>query len=210
MSYQKENRKIKVVIATVHGIESYGKNMLAFSDYCRLEDTIAAAANNTGLETHYANIVYGRVSAWINRFPILRDLVADNVALELKVLKYRFPNALIVLVAHSNGTWATKGAIVRYYREFNLDLLILLGCVMKRGFRWSLYPSITVINYVGKRDWIVFLAKPFYAMGWAGVYGFKHEAKNLRQIETDWGHTGFVNHFSKIRGEIEFYLKERA
>lgn len=191
---------IKVVIVTMHGIKSKGKNMKALSDYLKTK------CENPNI-THFEILNYGKLLATINFIPIVRRLTAEYLFKSLRVLTFRFPYAKIILISHSNATWATGRTVEKHYREFHLDKVILLGCVMRRAFDWSKHSSIKVINFIGRRDGVVFWAR-LYGMGRSGKYGFKKEGDNLRQIETNWNHSGFVDNFSVIKGEIDYFLRE--
>lgn len=202
MLKDKANPNIKVVIVTVHGIESKNENLEDLNNYLKGQGFDPET-------THFTKIVYGKVHTWIGRAPILRYITAELVSSRLSTLSYKYPNAKIILIAHSFGTWSTARAIERHYTKFNLDFLILLGCVIKRKFDWSKYSAIEVLNFVGKKDYVVFFAR-LYSVGRAGKYRFTKECDNLRQIETNWGHTDFIKHFSVIKGEINVFLSDKG
>ena len=134
-------------------------------------------------------------------------MTAKYIAARLDTIDSDYPDHEIIVIAHSNGTRATKIAIVRShslrnkYPRFRIDKLILLGCVIKRNFDWNYYPFIRVINFVSTNDKIVFFARIF-GMGRAGRYGFKIKAPNLKQIEVEWGHSGYLEHYTTIKREV--------
>jgi hypothetical protein len=193
MHYTKEQYKefdeVKVVIISVHGILSDNKNM---------HDTMEAIKDRfqlRGNAIHYKEINYGYTRALVNMLTWSRNVVRDNVSARIANASNKYRNAKIIVLGHSNGTWAIGRGIEKWYptTSMRIDLLILVGCVLKRKFRWNRFSKIQVLNIVGTKDWVSLISKWTYRMGQAGVKGFKHRTRNLRQVEYKMGHTGFVD-----------------
>lgn len=187
---------IKTVIITIHGQESIGKNMLDLSEHLSTEDFMDDCV--------FINIRYTRLITIINTLPWVRTMTAKYIASRLNTItKYQYPNAKIIVIAHSNGTRATRIAMDmrlmprKKWPTFHIDDLILLGCPIKRNYKWSKHPFVNVYNFVSSNDNVVWAAR-FYGMGSAGRYGFKYLVKNLRQYYVKWGHSGFMKHYSVI------------
>jgi hypothetical protein len=195
----KTNLDVKNVIVTVHGIKSKGKNLEKLSLYMSKDKFF--------VDSHFSNINYGKLLAVVNYIPIVRSLTMELVASRLATITYKYPNAKIVVICHSNGTWAISKALEKYYPKFKIDQLILLGCVIKRKFDWKKYININVFNFIGVKDKVLLLAKPFYGMGWSGRYGFKTHSKNLKQFRFNWGHTGFVREMDTIKSVVKSFLR---
>jgi len=198
---------MKAIFVTIHGQESNGKNMKALSD--KLE-----AAYFT-YDCAFVNIRYTKLLTIVNTLPWVRTMTAKYIASRLETIKYKFPEAAIIVAAHSNGTRATSIAMKKRnkarkskskYPDFRIDHLLLLGCPIKRSFDWSRFPSTGVINFISVDDKVVFMAR-LYGMGSAGRYGFKKSSKNLNQVWMKWGHSGFMKHYSVIKGYVKEILE---
>ncbi len=190
------------VVVTIHGQESKGKKM---------EDLAARLATDFDDSCHFINIKYTRLLTIVNTLPWVRTMTAKYIAARLETIGYTYTDARIVVIAHSNGSRATSIVLEgrdnpkKKWPMFWIDGLILLGCPMKRKFDWSKYPATNVVNFVSRNDFVVFLARA-YGMGAAGRYGFKKKAKNLRQIYVKCGHSGFMKHYSMIKGAVKLLL----
>lgn len=189
---------MKVVLVTIHGQESKGKNLQELS--------LRLSKEPFTKDWVFINIRYTRLLTIVNTLPWVRSMTAKYVAARLDTIDSDYPDHKIIVVAHSNGTRATTIAIeksnyVKLYPRFRIDNLILLGCAVRRNFDWRWYPNIDVVNFISSNDWVIFWAK-LYGMGVAGRKGFKIKAPNLRQIKVRWGHSGFLKQYEKIRDEV--------
>lgn len=200
--------KIKTVVITIHGQESIGKNMLALTN--RLEYD----KNLEDYTIKYINIRYTRLITIVNTLPWVRTMTAKYIAARLNAITaYQFPDARIIVIAHSNGTRATRIAMdmrlkpKKRWPQFRIDNLILLGCPIKRNYKWTKHRHTEVVNFVSSNDKVVWLAR-FYGMGSAGRYGFKYEGGNLEQIRVKWGHSGFMKGYNLIINVISSILFE--
>lgn len=189
---------MKVVVVTIHGQESKGKNMRELSD--RLSKEPFAK------DWEFVNIRYTRLLTIVNTIPWVRSMTAKYIAARLDTIDSDYPGYLIYVIAHSNGTRATAIAIeksnyIKSYPKFRINRLFLLGSAIRRKFDWGWYPDIDVINFISTNDWVIFWAK-LYGMGVSGRKGFKIKAPNLKQIKVKWGHSGFLEHYELIANEI--------
>jgi len=180
------------VVVSVHGIMSDNSNMSKTMNHIKKEigsDSI-----------HYTKISYGYTLATLNLIPWVRDLIRDYISARISNISNKYRNAKIILLAHSNGTWGTARGIERWYNvsSMRIDMLILVGCVLKRKFDWSDFPEIKVLNIIATRDWVSMVSKWVYGMGQAGIYGFTGKCPNLKQVRLQMGHTGFVVKAKKI------------
>jgi hypothetical protein len=184
---------IKTIVITIHGQESIGKNMKLLTDKLATEDFMNDVA--------FINVRYTKLWTIVNTLPWVRTMTAKYVASRLNTItRYQYPGAMVIVIAHSNGTRATRIAMdmrlkpKKKWPQFRIDHLILLGCPIKRNYKWSRHPLTKVYNFVSSNDWVVWAAR-FYGMGSAGRYKFKHKADNLRQYSVKWGHSGFMKHY---------------
>lgn len=190
----------KNVIVTVHGQESIGKNLNLLTNCLGNQEWLT--------DTKFINLRYTRLWTVVNTLPWVRKMTAKYVAARLDAICAKNKGARIIVIAHSNGTRATRIAMDMRYKPkkkwplFWIDYLILLGCPIKRNYKWSNHPETTVVNFVSTNDKVVWLAR-FYGMGTAGRNSFKYGTDNLKQIYVKWGHSGFVKHCEIIAGVIK-------
>jgi hypothetical protein len=179
-----ENDKVKVVVASLHGIMSTGKNLHGVMEKIKQEFP----------DYHYTEMKYGYTNALLNYIPWARRITADYVAFRISCLSYKYRNAKIIIIAHSNGTFAIARALEKWYDNggLRIGLIILAGSVIKRKFDWSRYPDINIVNIVATRDWVSFISKWTYGMGSSGVWGFKRGYANLIEYKFKMGHTGYI------------------
>lgn len=195
---------VKTVIITIHGQESIGKNLADLSYNLSQEEFVQ--------DTAFINIRYTRLWTVVNTLPWVRTMTAKYIASRLNTItRYQYPGADIIVIAHSNGTRATRIAMdmrlkpKKKWPHFRIDHLVLLGCPIKRNYRWSKHPNTHVVNFISSNDKVVFMAM-FYGMGSAGRYGFKHKSPNLVQLNVKWGHSGFMKLYSRISDVIKFII----
>lgn len=194
----------KVVVVTVHGQESKGKNLQELS--------LRLSKEPFARDWVFINIRYTRLLTVVNTLPWVRSMTAKYIAARLDTIDSDYPDHKIIVIAHSNGTRATTIAIKKShnprlkYPKFRIDKLILLGCAVRRNFDWNKYPFIKVVNFISTNDWVIFWAK-LYGMGTAGRKGFKIKAPNLKQITGKWGHSGIIKQYWNIRGDIKGYIE---
>lgn len=183
MDYEK-NDKVKVVVASIHGIMTKGKNL----------HRVMGQIKHDIPDAHYTEVNYGYTNAILNFTPWARNITRDYIAFRLSCLSYKYRNAKIITIAHSNGTYALGNALDKWYANGGMRVgqIILVGSVIKRKYDWSRFPDIDVVNIVATRDWVSFLSKWIYGMGQSGVSGFKHCYENLTEYRFKMGHTGYV------------------
>ena len=196
---------IKTVIVTIHGQESIGKNMADLNRRLAGEDFTDKCI--------FINLRYTKLWTVVNTLPWARKMVAKYVAARLNGIQHQYPGARIIVIAHSNGTRATRIAMdmrlkpKKKWPQFKIDDLILLGCPIKRNYKWSRHPETSVVNFVSSNDMVVWLAR-FYGMGTAGRNAFKHAAPNLKQYFVKWGHSGFMKHYIVIAHCVRSLLEK--
>ena len=190
---------MKTVLVTIHGQESRGENLRELSERLSREQFAE--------DWIFINIRYSRLLTIVNTLPWVRKMTAKYIAARLDTIDSDYPNDEIIVIAHSNGTRATKIAIIKSddftkpYPRFRIDKLILLGCAIKRNFDWGDYPDIEVVNFVSSNDWVIRFAR-LYGMGRAGLKGFINRPSNLRQEYVRWGHSGFLKQYERVRDVI--------
>ena len=204
-----ENKNTKTVIVTIHGQESTGENLK------ELSLQLSRETFSEECECGFVNIRYPRLLTVINSLPWVRTMTAKYVAARLETIKYKYSGHNVVVICHSNGTRATAIAIKKaYYTKkryprFNIDHLVLLGSPIERGFDWSKYPFVNVVNFISENDMVILFAR-LYGMGRAGRYGFKKRSFNLRQIKVRWGHSGFLKQYEKIRDVVRQMVETKS
>ncbi len=196
---------VKTVIITIHGQESIGKNLADLSYRLSQEDYLK--------DCTFINLRYTKLWTVVNTLPWVRTMTAKYIASRLDTItRYQYPQARIIVIAHSNGTRANRIAMdmrlkpKKRWPQFRIDNLILLGCPIKRNYKWSNHPGTRVVNFISTNDKVVFMAR-FYGMGAAGRYGFKYPARNLSQIKVKWGHSGFMSGYSKISAIVKLIIE---
>jgi pimeloyl-ACP methyl ester carboxylesterase len=188
---------VKTVVITIHGQESIGKNMADLSYLLSQEEFMDNCT--------FINLRYEKLLTIFNIRGRTRRMTAKYIAARLNGICLQYPNARIIIIAHSNGTRAARIAMDmrlkprKKWPMFRVDNLILLGCPIKRNYRWTKHPATMVYNFASVNDNVVWLAR-FYGMGSAGRYKFKHEGPNLTQYFVKWGHSGFVDHYPVLSG----------
>ncbi len=191
----KINLETKCVIVTIHGIRK-NDTMKGLRELIATDDMFKDCVVET--------LDYGFVRAIANYMPILRSVSIRLVVSFMKRIYYQYPNATIKVMAHSNGTWLIGNALLsKKWMCPSLEKILLFGCVLKRNYNWNEFPFIKVINFYAKNDGVVLLAKPFYGMGWSGIYKFKQTAPNLTQMDLNTGHTGFLKEYKTIRSVLK-------
>ncbi len=194
---------MKTVIITIHGQESDGKKSKELSN--RLKTDIKG-------EVAFVNLRYPWLLTVVNTLPWVRTMTAKYIAARLDTIDSDNPDAKIIVIAHSNGTYAMKIAMDNRYNtkknwpKFKVDGLILLGSPIKRNYDWSNHPYTKVINFISTNDKVVWLAR-FYGMGTAGRYGFKKHPENLMQIKCKYGHSGFMKRYFTIMSCVKYLMK---
>lgn len=183
MNYE-ENDKVKVVVVSIHGIMTKGKNLHRVMEKIRQDIP----------DAHYTEVKYGYTNALLNYLPWARNIVRDYIAFRISCLSYKYRNAKIIIIAHSNGTYALGNALERWYENggMKIGLIILVGSVIKRKFNWGRYHNISVINIVATRDWISLISKWVYGMGQSGLKGFAYNFTNLIEYRFKMSHTGYI------------------
>lgn len=199
--------KIKTVIITIHGQESIGKNLEILSSKLIKEDNMDNCI--------VINLRYTKLWTIVNTLPWVRTMTAKYIASRLNTItNYQYKDAKIIIIAHSNGTRATRIAMdmrskpEKKWPMFRVDDLILLGCPIKRNYDWSNHYDTQVMNFVSTNDRVVWWAR-FYGMGGAGRWGFDYEPENLQQVYVKWGHSGFMEKgYSLISNYIKSIMRE--
>ncbi len=195
-----ENDKVQVVVVSIHGIMTKGKNLHKVMEKIQQEFPTY----------HYTEVSYGYTNAILNYAPWARNLTRDYVAFRISCLSYKYRNAKIIVIAHSNGTYALGKALEKWYDNggMRIGMIILAGSVIKRKFDWSKYSNISVVNIVATRDWVSLISRWTYGMGQSGIKGFKYRYNNVIEYKFKTGHTGYVTHaIGTIIDSIKQYRK---
>ncbi len=196
---------VKTVVVTIHGQESIGKNMAYLNRQLAGEKFMAGCI--------FINIRYTKLWTVVNTLPWVRTMTAKYIAARLNGICNKYPEAKILVISHSNGTRATRIAmdmqlkLKKKWPVFKIDNLILLGCPIKRNYKWSRHPATKVYNFVSSNDLVVWAAR-FYGMGTAGRNAFKYPAPNLKQFHVKWGHSGFTSHYSILAGCVRVIIEK--
>jgi hypothetical protein len=179
-----ENDKVKVVVVSIHGIMTKGKNL----------HRVMGKIQQKFPDYHYTEVKYGYTNAILNYAPWARNLTRDYVAFRLSCLSYKYRNAKIIVIAHSNGTYALGNALEKWYENggMRIGMIILVGSVIKRNFDWYKYRDISVVNIIATRDWVSLISRWTYGMGQSGIKGFKTSFPNVMEYKFKMGHTGYV------------------
>lgn len=176
-------------LITGYGVRSKGDNieMLAIHIAIRLSKQYDCPATTSHIEVPYQWAIKQR-----RRFQ--REALVEILDARLENVARRYPDDTLILLIHSNATRAFKGALIKgNYGFYRLRQVFLFGSIIKRGFDWSEYPDLRVINFVGSKDKII-LFGALYRNGCSGRYGFYEPANNLTEYYMpDWGHTSYAS-----------------
>ncbi len=180
-------------IVSFHGLYSQGNNLEI------LVNGLEAEAKMKGVTVVTSQHDYPKLRVTMGMRKWARNIVRDYILKCLALEFYKFPEAELIVICHSNATWGISRAFESYYdtnaglcEKIRVDKLILFGSTVKRDFDWGKYPT-DVINFVGTKDRVVWFSK-FYGMGTSGRRGFipENRINNLTQFFKPWKHSDFV------------------
>ena len=191
---------VRLNVVMIHGVWSNA------SRFYKMASKFKERYDLFSIDARFSVLSYGKLLLFLGRFPFVRTLVSKYVAARLAANTYKYPNAKTLIIAHSFGTWAIAEAINTLFNEFRVDYIILLGSVIKRGFRWDKYP-VKVFNFIGKKDTVV-LSSVLWGTGWSGRYGFKKDIvqaanSNVQEYIKDWKHSDYSKGFEEYVGIIK-------
>ncbi len=187
-----EGKVIKLIL--FHGLYSTGANL------SYLAQKMSEHLQKLGYTVIIAEHDYPKLNVSMGYFNWSRDIVRDYMLKCLQLEHSENSEAYNIVLTHSNATWGISRVAGKYFSKklwlsespIHIDRLVLFGSTIKRKYDWGRYPQInSVINFVGKKDRVVWLSKIF-KMGWSGRKGFKIQASNLKQIYRYWRHSDFV------------------
>lgn len=197
---------MKLNLVSFHGLYSQkGKNLEI------LVNGLEAEAELRGIDVVTSQHDYTKLKVLRGRSRHSRDMVREFMLKCLSLEFYKFPEAKLITLWHSNATFGGERALTKYYiddvglcEKIRIDKLLLFGSVIPRDCDWSRFPDIEVVNFVGSRDKVSWLAGKFYGMGNSGKKGFTYPAPNLNQHLTNMRHSGFVEpeYFDLIKDEV--------
>jgi pimeloyl-ACP methyl ester carboxylesterase len=126
--------------------------------------------------------------------PGLRQGPVTRVHKQLLYIKYRNPDADIVVVAHSFGTYIIT-SLLRTNPHLRLKRLVLCGSIVPRDFEWAQIQERVeeeVLNDCGTRDiWPVLAQSVTWGYGASGTFGFG--AYGVRDRFHKFSHSEFFN-----------------
>ena len=133
---------------------------------------------------------FDSLSFWCPLFTRKRPI--DELLYKIEDAIAGSPNAELVIVAHSFGTYAiTK--ILRQKPGIRPSRMILCGSIVPRRFRWDLLPNRPkVINDCGSRDiWPILAQSTTWGYGATGVLGFGFP--NVKDRFHDMSHSDYFD-----------------
>jgi len=169
------------VVILLHGIQTEAKWQQAvrkeFSDLPNL-NTIP--------------IGYGFVTALALWLPI-RIFPTNNVLNKIKEIRNKEPNAKLMIVAHSFGTYITSKIIAKS-PDIRFERIVLCGCIVNRNYPWGKHTGHmqtgSILNDVGTKDiWPIFATASTVGYGSSGRLGFQSPA--VRDRFFNYGHSDF-------------------
>lgn len=180
------------VVVLVHGILTFGEWQQVFVDELNL---VAPSVTVYPISFGYC--------AWRFVAPrSMRERYVARVESELLAARREHPNATLVVIAHSFGTYLVS-EVIRRNASIKLDRLILCGAVVRRDYDWQTirqrprHPN--VVNDVGMLDnWPIVARHLKSDYGDAGRFGFGTIGVYDRWFSLD--HSGFFtrDHFRKF------------
>lgn len=130
----------------------------------------------------------------------------DRVVTQFRDARTIEPNARIMVIAHSFGTYILSHILSRY-SDIQIERIILCGSIIKSNFRWDLHTrhmaTGSIINDVGTRDFYPVLAT-FTTIGYGGTGRKGFGSTRVIDRFFDYGHSDF---FSPDNDHISKYWK---
>jgi hypothetical protein len=176
----------ETIVVLIHGIRTYAiwQNQLKK----KIEDSLGIKV--IPLDYGYKDVV----RFWL---PIrkVRNTSVNHIAEELDIIKRDNPNANIVIIAHSFGTYIA-GEFLKNNSCYQISRLLLCGSILPEKFKWDkLYnfkEDKLIVNEVGTKDFWPLLAKSLtFGYGASGTFGFRTHVAQDRYHNVD--HSGFFN-----------------
>ena len=192
-------------LVSFHGLYSQGDNLEI------LVNGLEAEAKARGIDVVTSQHDYSKLKVLRGWGKHSRDMVREFMLKCLSLEFYKFPEAKLIVLWHSNSTYGGERALTKYYidspglcEKIRIDKILLFGSVISRYCDWERFPDIDVANFVGSKDRVSWFAGKFYGMGDSGKKGFVYPSPNLTQHLTDMKHSGFVEpeYFDLIKDEV--------
>jgi hypothetical protein len=160
-------QSIPKVIILVHGIRTFGEWEQQLERALKLADPAT--------EVYPVTPVYVDLVRFLWPWGTRRKHV-DKITGEIRAARAAHPNALLMVVAHSFGTYIIT-EILRKESSIEIDRLILCGAIVRRDYDWhKVKPQIKaskVVNDIGSRDVWPLVAKHITTgYGDSGRFGF--------------------------------------
>lgn len=200
MSFRTGDDAPPVVFVLLHGIRTDAPWQDALAQQLRTEHQITAIP-----------LKYGVFNTFRFLIPALRHKAVDLVSRHFDDVKALYPDAKLVVIAHSFGSYLV-GEILKKKRH-NMDRLLLCGSVLPPSFDWrQVMPAgrpSTIINDVGTKDLLPVLAHATsIGCGASGYTGFGNACVTDRYH--DLGHSGFFEEEHIKRFWIPFLVEGRV
>ncbi len=135
---------------------------------------------------------YGFVSAFLLWLPI-RFWPTAKIVRKINSIRDREPNAKLMIIAHSFGTYITSKIIAKY-PEIRFERIVFCGCIVRTDYRWDMHARYmqagSILNDVGTKDiWPVVATASTIGYGSSGRLGF--QTSEVRDRFFDYGHSDF-------------------
>jgi pimeloyl-ACP methyl ester carboxylesterase len=207
MSYKgvamEENETHKALVISVHGIRTRGAWQKDLTPLLNQADFI------------HESLDFGFLGAIKILFRYKRNQQVQWFLDKYTEIKYKYPNEIPSVIAHSFGTYIIARAM-QLYGEIRFDRIILCGSIIPQGYSWKHRFNVQQVNYVlnecGRKDWVVKLAAwVIKDAGPSGAFGFdNHKNVNLHQRHNyGFRHSDYLYPLNYKENWIPFLRGER-
>jgi hypothetical protein len=165
------------VVILVHGIR----------DRARWHSEIRAALEEEGFVVEPTN--YGRFGLFrfLPPIPHFRNRACNHVWNQIRVVKHKYPDSRLSIIAHSFGTYVVSRILQKNF-DLVVHRVIFCGSVVAHTFQFEQFRerfANPILNEVGTRDmWPAVADSVTWGYGPAGTYGFR------RPLVRDRWHSG--------------------
>jgi hypothetical protein len=167
------DKKIEQIVLLIHGIRTQ-------ADW---QPMLTKILDEKG-RTKIIPIKYGYFDAFRFWLPFKRHNPVDRVEKMIRVVRGKYPDARISVIAHSFGSYII-GHLLKEQVDLKLDKLILCGSILPNSYPWEEVihkfldtdneETVSIVNECGKRDiWPVLAKSMSWGYGPSGTHGFGH------------------------------------
>lgn len=179
-----------ITVVLVHGIQTDG----AWQKLVQAEFRVVPKLNVVCVGYEFYNA--------LQLFGPKRSGPINKVTREIRDIQSREPNASLMVIAHSFGSYIISKLLVES-PDIKFQRIILCGSIVPRDFRWDVHArelgTNSIVNDVGTKDvWPIVATTISFGYGASGRLGFQTGRVSDRYFPLD--HSGFfkASHIKKF------------